>query len=112
MGLSSSSSVVLIGRAYQNFVNSLASPESRLQYVYILKKYMEFVEINDVDQLIKQDPKIIEQQIIDYIISLRDLARATKSLRMASNSFPLFHKRCNPEQEKVRQVSGAKATAR
>jgi integrase len=80
----SSSSVVLVGRAYQNFVNSLASQESRQQYVYVLRKYMEFLGVNDVDDLIKQDPKVIEQQIIDYIISLQGLSRATKSLRMAA----------------------------
>lgn len=80
----SSSSVVLVGRAYQNFVNSLASQESRQQYVYILKKYMEFVGVKDVDELIKQDPKVIEQQIIDFIISVWELSRATKSLRMAA----------------------------
>jgi integrase len=45
---------------------------------------MEFLGVNDVDELIKQDPKVIEQQIIDYIISLQGLSRATKSLRMAA----------------------------
>jgi integrase len=81
-----SSSVVLVGRAYQNFVNSLSSPESRKQYTYILKKYMEFLGVKDVDELIKQEPKVVEQQIIDYMISLDKLglSRATKSLRMAA----------------------------
>jgi integrase len=76
----------LVGRAYQNFVNSLSSPESRKQYAYILKKYMAFLGLKDVDELVKQEPKIVEQQIIDYMISLDrlGLSRATKSLRMAA----------------------------
>jgi hypothetical protein len=35
----------------------------------------------DADELMKQDPKIIEQQIIDYIISQEGVSRATKSLK-------------------------------
>jgi len=50
------SSVVLVGRAYQNFVNSLASSESRQQYIYVLKKYMELGAKN-FDELIRQDPR-------------------------------------------------------
>jgi integrase len=84
--LSVNSEVILAGRGYQNFVNSISSEESRRQYVYILKKYMEFLQLTDVEDLIKQDPRIIEQQIIDYIISLnvKGVSRATKSLRMAA----------------------------
>jgi hypothetical protein len=67
------SNVVLVGRAYQNFVNSISSPESRKQYTYILKKYMAFLGVKDVEALIKIDPKVVEQQIIDYMISLDGL---------------------------------------
>jgi len=38
----------------------------------------------NVDELLRQDPKIIEQQIIDFMISLQGLSRARKSLRMAA----------------------------
>jgi hypothetical protein len=48
-----------------------------------MKKYMELVGAKKVE-LIRQDPKIIEQQIIDFMISLQGLPRATKSLRMAA----------------------------
>ena len=49
-----------------------------------MKKYMEFLGAKKVDELIRQDPQIIEQQIIDFVISLQSLSRATKSLRMAA----------------------------
>jgi len=45
---------------------------------------MEFLGAKKVDELIRQDPQIIEQQIIDFVISLQSLSRATKSLRMAA----------------------------
>jgi hypothetical protein len=48
-----------------------------------MKKYIEFVGAKKVE-LIRQDPKIIEQQIIDFMVSLQGLSRATKSLRMAA----------------------------
>jgi integrase len=81
----SSSGVILVGKSYLNFVNSISSPESRQQYVYVLKKYTEFLGVSP-DDLIKQDPKLMEQQIIDYIVSLnsRGMSRATKSLRLAA----------------------------
>jgi hypothetical protein len=49
-----------------------------------LKKYIEFLGAKNVDELIRQDPKIIEQQIIDFMVSLQGLSRATKSLGMAA----------------------------
>jgi hypothetical protein len=48
-----------------------------------MKKYMELIGAKKVE-LIRQDPKIIEQQIIDFMVSLQGLSRATKSLRMAA----------------------------
>jgi hypothetical protein len=45
---------------------------------------MEFLGAKNVDELIRQDPRIIEQQIIDLMISLQGLSRATKSLGMAA----------------------------
>lgn len=48
-----------------------------------MKKYIEFVGAKKVE-LIRQDPKTIEQQIIDFMVSLQGLSRATNSLRMAA----------------------------
>lgn len=105
--------VILAGRGYQNFVNSISSPESRRQYVYVLKKYTEFLKITDVEDLIKQDSKVIEQQIIDFIISLKGLSRATRELRLAAvvafysiNDFTLNRKKLGkflgPRQKQVK----------
>jgi integrase len=106
------SSIALVGRAYQNYINSV-SLESRNQYSYILKKYMSFHNLTDADALIRQDPKVIEQQIIDYIISQEGVPRATKSLRLAAvvsfysiNDVILNRKRLGkllgPRQKRVR----------
>jgi integrase len=107
-----SNAVALVGRAYQNYINSV-SLESRHQYGYILKKFMDFHNLTNADELIKQDQKIIEQQIIDYIISQEGVARATKSLRLAAlvtfysiNDVTLNRKRLgkflSPRLERVR----------
>jgi len=76
---------------------------------------MEHLQIADVEDLLKQDPKVIEQQIIDFMISLQSqgLSRATKSLRMAAivslcsiNDVMLNRKRLGkflgPQQKQVR----------
>ena len=43
-----SNAVALGGRAYQNYIKSV-SEESRHQYSYILKKYMDFHDLTDAD---------------------------------------------------------------
>jgi hypothetical protein len=58
---------------------------------------MTFLGVKDVDELIKQDPKVVEQHIIDYMISLDGLglSRATKSFKNGRSGCPLFDKRHN-----------------
>ena len=45
---------------------------------------MAFHTLTDSDELIREDPNVLEQQIIDYIISREGVARATKSLRLVA----------------------------
>jgi integrase len=45
---------------------------------------MSYFGVTDAEELLRQDPKTVEQQIIDYIVSLQSLSRASKSLRLAA----------------------------
>jgi integrase len=45
---------------------------------------MSYLGVTDTEELLRQDPKTVEQQIIDYIVSLQGLSRASKSLRLAA----------------------------
>jgi hypothetical protein len=69
---------------------------------------MEFFGAKKVDELIRKDTKIIEQQIIDFMISLQGLSRATKSLRMAAVVDLYSINDINPQQKKIEQIPGPK----
>jgi integrase len=57
---------------YLNFVNALRSPATKTVYINSLKRYMNYVKVTEVDSLLETySPKIIEAQLIDYIMSLR-----------------------------------------
>jgi hypothetical protein len=72
---------------------------------------MAFLSVKDVDELIKQDPKVVEQQIIDYMISLDGLglSRATKSLRIAAVVALYSINDIAPQQKEVNQIPRHKA---
>jgi integrase len=59
--------------AYADFINSIRSPQTKQVYIYSLKRYMRYLKLSSFDQLLHNDctPKVIESQIIDYIMSLR-----------------------------------------
>ena len=58
--------------SYQNFVNAIRSPATKTVYMNSLKRYMNFIRITKVDSLLETNsPKVIEAQLIDYIMSLR-----------------------------------------
>lgn len=64
--------ILLTGQAYRNFIETVHSPFSRVSYKNSLKLYMQFRKIQDCNQLIEEDPKIIQFKLIDHVISLRE----------------------------------------
>jgi integrase len=65
---------ILQGRAFDNFVNAIKSPKTKVCYVTSLKRYLNFLKLKEVDDLLlnSQHLKMIESQIIDYIMTLRN----------------------------------------
>lgn len=55
---------------YELFINSLRSQYTKRVYTIVFKKYMDFIGKND--PFCKNNPRLIEHKIIDFIISLRD----------------------------------------
>lgn len=72
----SSSLIVLPGRSYLNYINSIKLPLTRSLYVIVLKKFMEFCHIKATEELLNGlgDSQQIESRIIDFIVSSRDTA--------------------------------------
>jgi hypothetical protein len=62
--------------SYLNFVNAIRSPATKTVYINSLKRYMNYIKVTEVDSLLEttsnNSPKVIESQLIDYIMSLRN----------------------------------------
>jgi integrase len=63
------SQLALSGNAYNNFVDTIKSDQTREQYKRCLVRFMRYCSITDIDNLLvlSQDSKTIQQKIIDYI---------------------------------------------
>ena len=90
--MSKETQILLSGSAYNNFVDTIKSQETLWQYKNLLVRFMQFLQITDVDNLLVlgQDQKQIQQKIIDYISYLkkaRTVAAVTINLYLA----PIFH---------------------
>ena len=76
--------------AYRNFIHSVPSPKTRREYLKSLRYYMSWLKVKNDDYdslLLKQDPKLIAADIINFIIYLKDrrkLALATIAARVAA----------------------------
>ena len=61
--------------AYLNFINSLKSKETKRKYIYLFAKYLEYLHISYDElatNLLKQDIRTIESDIILYMTRLKD----------------------------------------
>jgi hypothetical protein len=54
--------------AYRLFIESLPSPASRIGYRNHLKLYAQYRNVETFNDLLKGDPRLLQSQIIDYII--------------------------------------------
>jgi integrase len=62
----------LQGQEYLNFINAIHSDETKRLYIRALKHYMRFLKTDNVASLLKQDTKTLEQQIISYLVSMKE----------------------------------------
>jgi hypothetical protein len=64
----------LQGTSYSNFINAIRSDATKKGYNGALRRYMNHLKIKNVDDLLNHasSPRMIEAQIIDYIMSLRE----------------------------------------
>jgi hypothetical protein len=70
--LQSASQIVLQGKGYDSFINAIKSPKTKIAYVQSLRRYLNHRKLTEVDNLLlEQNPRVIESQIIDYVMTLR-----------------------------------------
>jgi integrase len=77
--------VTLPGNSYRIFIEGLKSPVTKAAYSFALQKYMDYLNISNPDNLLinQENPKIIQNQIIEYMIQLKN---PPHSLRYATRS--------------------------
>lgn len=75
------------------FLNSFRSKETKRSYAIYLKKYMEFLGINDL--LSETNPRLIEEQMIEYIIKMKEMGKGYSTLHNYIATVVSFY-RINP----------------
>jgi integrase len=75
-----------------NFIESLPSSEyTRKSYRERLDKFMKFLKVNDPQELLKWDQKVIQERIISFIISCRNAGRSQWSIHAYYTSLKHFY---------------------
>ena len=75
--------ILLQGKTFDNFINALKSSKTREGYITSLKRYLNHLKLTEVNDLLinQQYPRLIESQIIDYIMTLRNDGLAYASVQ-------------------------------
>lgn len=63
--------LVLQSEAYLQFINSLRSKETKKVYTLCLNDFLKYLDTT-CEELIEQEPKPIQQKIINYVVDMRD----------------------------------------
>jgi site-specific recombinase XerD len=77
--------------AYRLFIESLSSPASRIVYRNDLKLYAQYRNVETFNDLLKGDPRLLQSQIIDYIIYLKRQGLSGNSINTRINSIKKFY---------------------
>ena len=75
--------ILLQGKTFDNFINALKSSKTREGYITSLKRYLNHLKLTEVNDLLlhSTNPRYIESQIIDYIMTLRNDGLAYASVQ-------------------------------
>ena len=87
--------IVTQNQAYRNFVQSIRSPKTKINYICSLHYFMDFLNIRrgeNYDKLLAPDTRMIQSQIIDFIIYCKDVKQLSpSSIRGNVGTIKLFY---------------------
>jgi site-specific recombinase XerC len=76
-----------------NFIESLSNSQgTRKTYLYNLNKFMKFLRVKDLQELLLWDSKVIENNIVSFIVASRNAGMAPKSIRISFAAIRHFYK--------------------
>jgi hypothetical protein len=80
----------LHGVSYTNFINAIKSPATQRGYRNALRRYLNHLKQDKIDSLLIHvtNPRYIESQIIDYIMSLRNSGVSYATIKVLT--IPIF----------------------
>jgi hypothetical protein len=81
------------GNTYKNFVNAIKSPATRVGYENSLRRYLNYLRLTKLDDLLihASNPRYIESQVIDYIMSLRESGLAYSTIQFLITAIFTFY---------------------
>jgi site-specific recombinase XerD len=62
---------LLQGNAYENFINAIKTQATHELYIFALRKFMSYLQVQHVNDLLGSDPKLIEARIISWMVHLK-----------------------------------------
>ena len=74
-----SGQLLLTGQSYRNFIQTVHSPFTRIAYKNSLSLYIRYLNISDCDMLTHQDPKVIQSQLIEYVIYMKEELKLSRN---------------------------------
>ena len=85
--------ISLQGNSYYNFINAIKSPATRKAYTNSLRRYMNHLKISEPDDLLtnSQYPKLIESQLVKYIMSLRESGVSYSTIKVLTASLYTYY---------------------
>lgn len=83
--------LTLQGEAYDNFVNTIKSDATKKQYIKAVVKYMQFLEVSNLEELQKGDTKLLQARIISFIMSHRERGLSTSLIQLRLAALKHFY---------------------
>ena len=66
--------------AYHNFINTCRSAYTRKCYQKSIEYFMKFLKVDNWDDILESDPKIIQRNICDYIMFMKSRNLVPKTI--------------------------------
>jgi hypothetical protein len=78
-------------RQFHNFINSIRSATTKKSHLWYLDKYKGFLQNNKRPLLIIQDSKIVENKVIDFLLSEKQRGLSYNSVTTSLNAVAHFY---------------------
>jgi len=69
---------------YRNYAESIKSPRTLRTYNFALRLFLDYLKVSSLSELLTSNPKLLESQIIDYLVYLKNRKKVSSSHRMTS----------------------------